>query len=104
MSRLLLTIANLPPERLIVLWSNAVKVLSDPSRATEHERARKAIAAVETAWDTLDWSKDEEFAWPSSEALGRSGTSTVPELRSEGMLSYLECRVGKAAGLPAVVR
>lgn len=103
-SRLLQTIPTLPPERLIVLWSNAVKVLATPSKAAEHERATKVIEAVETAWDALDKTKDEEFAWPTTEARASSGTSTVPELRSEGMLSYLEYRVGKTAGLPAVVR
>jgi hypothetical protein len=103
-SRLLQTIPTLPPERLIVLWSNAVKVLATPSKVAEHERARKVIGAVETAWDALDRTKDEEFAWPSTEVRASAGTATVPELRSEGMLSYLEYRVGKSAGLPAVVR
>lgn len=103
-SRLLQAISTLPPERLIVLWSNAVRVLATPSKAAEHERVREVIGAVETAWDALDRSKDEEFAWPSTEVRGGPGTSTVPELRSEGMLSYLEYRVGKTAGLPAVVR
>ncbi|MER8748077.1 hypothetical protein NKH57_02180 [Mesorhizobium sp. M1050] len=103
-SRLLQTIPTLPPERLIVLWSNAVKVLAAPSKAAEHERARQVIGAVETAWDALDRRTDEEFAWPNTEVRGGPGTSTVPELRSEGILSYLEYRVGKTAGLPAVVR
>lgn len=103
-SRLLQTIPTLPPERLIVLWSNAVKVLAAPSKAAEHERVRKVIEAVETAWDALDRGQDEEFAWPSTEVRASAGIATVPELRSEGMLSYLEYRVGKTAGLPAIVR
>ncbi|MER9456990.1 hypothetical protein [Mesorhizobium sp. M0478] len=104
MNRLLQTIPTLAPERLIVLWSNAVKVLSAPSGTAELERARKVLEAVETAWDALDRKKEEEFAWPSTEVRGHSGTLTVPAFRSEGMLSYLEYRVGKTAGLPAVLR
>ncbi|TGQ16371.1 MULTISPECIES: hypothetical protein [unclassified Mesorhizobium] len=103
-NRLLQTIPTLPPERLIVLWSNAVKVLSVASGTAEHERARKVLDAVETAWDALDKKRDDEFAWPSTEVRGHSGTLTVPAFRSEGMLSYLEYRVGKTASLPAVLR
>lgn len=102
--KLATAIPDMEPDQLIRLWRNANRILSDDARFAEHRLASDVLEAVESAWDALEIAEDELFAWPSTEIGLRSGASQVSGFRSEGMLSYLEYRVGKEAGLPAVVR
>lgn len=102
--RLAAAIPDMEPDQLVRLWRNANRILSDTSRFAEHRLASDVVAAVESAWDALEIAEDELFAWSSTEVGSRSGASQVPGFRSEGMLSYLEYRVGKEAGNPAAVR
>lgn len=98
------SIPDMEPDQLIRLWRNANRILSDATRFAEHRIASVVVEAVESAWDALELAEEQLFAWPSTEVGFRSGASQVSGFRSEGMLSYLEYRVGKEAGLPAAVR
>jgi len=60
--------------------------------------------AVEAAWSSLVLAEGELFPWPRTEVGQSSGTSSLSGLRSEGMLSYLEYRVGKTSDLSSTER
>lgn len=102
--KLVAAIPEMTPDRLVRLWMNANRILSSQGRAAEHGAALHVIEAVEAAWDALELAEGELFPWPSTEVGASIGSSAVAGFRSEGMLSYLEYRVGKTAGLPANVR
>lgn len=102
--KLAAAIPDMEPDQLIRLWRNANRILSDSTRFAEHRLASDVVEAVESAWDALDIAEGELFAWPSTEVGFRSGPSQISGFRGEGMLSYLEYRVGKEAGLSATVR
>lgn len=102
--KMLNAIPTMRPDKLVSSWTNANRTLSDPKKAELHEKARQIILAVEKAWDALVLEEGELFLWPSTEVGPASGASSPSGFRSEGMLSYLEYRVGKNADCPAPVR
>jgi len=102
--KVLASIPEMTPDRLVHLWRNANRILADAKLAGKHAAARQVVLAVEEAWDSLVLDKGELFPWPSTEIGNAQSGSSPSGFRSEGMLSYLEYRVGKNADLPAVVR
>lgn len=103
-SQVLNAIAGMPPDRLMVVWNNALRTLADQSKRMDHDAALRIVEAVENAWDALEIAKDDYFKWPSTETGNRTLGAATPEMQKDGMLSYLEYHVGKTADIPAAVR
>lgn len=101
---ILVSIPKMTPDRLIVVWNNAIRKLADQSRRMDHQAALRIVEAVESAWDALQILEDDYFKWPSTETDSRKSGATIPEMQKDGMLSYLEYRVGKTADIPVPVR
>lgn len=102
--QILSAIAGMPPDRLMVVWNNAIRTLADQSKRTDHVAAVRIIEAVENAWDALEIANDDYFKWPSTEPGKRMAGTIIAEMQKDGMLSYLEYHVGKTADISAPVR
>jgi len=103
-SQILSAIREMAPDRLMVVWNNAIRTLADQSKRVDHDAAMRIVETVEAAWDTLELAEDDYFKWPSTETGNRAGGSDLAEMRKDGMLSYLEYHVGKTADIAAPVR
>jgi hypothetical protein len=103
-SQVLTAIRRMPPDRLMVVWNNAIRTLADPSKRMDNDAALRIVEAVENAWDALELANDDYFKWPSTETGNRTSGTAIPEMQKDGMLSYLEYHVGKTADIPAAVR
>lgn len=101
--RLFGAIPEMLPDKLVALWRNSLRILNDARQTNRHESAKRILAAVEERWSNLTLG-DEEFLWPTTEIGQSRGATRGIAFRGEGMLSYLEYRVGKTYGLSSVER
>jgi len=95
--RLVKSITEQDPYRLLSMWKNAVSILDDRSKRHHHGDAENMVRAISNEWDrraeTL--ADDAYFKWPTTEARGGRRNGHYRDLREEGMLRYLEYKVGK---------
>lgn len=91
-------------DELVSMWKNAVRMLADPSKRKDHARAKAVIDEIGREWDARAKTEDGYFKWPSTEARGGNGRLGGFEAEKEGMLSFLEYRVGRTRGEPHGVR
>lgn len=89
---------------LVNMWMNAVKVMADPLKKKDHGRAKEIVDRVTREWEARAKLADGYFKWPSTEAKGGTGRLAAFEAEKEGMLSFLEYRVGRTKGESARVR
>ncbi len=85
------------------LWKNAVRILNDPSRASQHSDARNVVRAISADWarrTAAPISPDELFNWPETQANpGYGGLDTAAWIR-EGVLQFMGYRVGHDGETP----
>jgi hypothetical protein len=90
---------------LVAVWKNAIKILANPRSRASHSAAEKAIRDVTLEWERRTVEMDEElFPWPTTEAKGGNGLLSLSDAIPEGMLAFLEYRVGRVQGEPEAVR
>lgn len=103
-------IARLPemrPDQLVRIWKNAIRLLTKAGVDRPPLGPTKVLNAVETEWrhrGLKPINPDEFFNWPTTEADGGDHSLSFVGKTDDGMLSYLEYRVGKTNGEPAPVR
>lgn len=96
-------IQGMEQERLHGLWIQNVLRLGDPAQAFKHGASKRIVEAIEKEWKRRlphIRKHPEYFTWPSTEADGGGGGFEIGKAPSEGMLGYLEYRVGRTNGLP----
>lgn len=95
--RLIKSLTEQDPYKLLSMWKNAVRILDDRSKKHLHGDAENMVRAISKEWDrraeTL--ADDAYFKWPTTEARGGRRNGYYRDLREEGMLRYLEYKVGK---------
>lgn len=97
-------IARLPRatfHEMLKTWRNAIRVLTQSGETNPHHPAMTVIAAIEKEWDRRGGGKvdpTEYFQWPTTTANGGSHDLSLAGVLPEGMLQYLEYRVGRTNG------
>jgi hypothetical protein len=107
----LIIIAKLPKmhfDELMKCYQNTVRILSDRGKSKEwHDQARVMRDAVGKEWKRrakLPIGSDHFFKWPTTEAPGGTGRIDLHDLMQEGLLSYMQYRVGRTNGVQPIVR
>jgi hypothetical protein len=91
-------LADLPSksfEQLRGIWKNCVAKLAN-NESDWHQAASEILTAIEVEWQRRSQMAhpDEWFAWPTTDATGGNGKLVLKPSVSDGMLSYLDYRVG----------
>lgn len=91
---------------LLILWKNALRIIANPKQKTSHSSAQAAVIKVTKEWERRGSSTTNAkgFKWPTTIANGGNGRLGLEKSQAEGMLSYLEYRVGHTHGEPTQVR
>jgi hypothetical protein len=89
---------------LVTMWKNAVKLLADPLKKRDHSKAKHVIDEITREWEARAKSETGYFKWPTTEAKGGNGKLAIFDAEKEGMLSFLEYRVGRTKGEAQGVR
>jgi len=102
-------IARLPIQNFGELrgtWKNCVAKLADKNDSLWHESAEEILTAIEAEWDRRSrmMHPNEFFEWPSAEAEAGNSKLVLDLSVSDGMLSYLDYRVGRTSGEIASIR
>lgn len=104
------TIERLPSMSLtdtVRVWRNALQLLGSEQKKAFHPAAQQVLDGVENEWlrRRLDpASQDGFFNWPSTDAPGGDGAITADGWVQEGVLGFLEYRVGKSSDISAPLR
>jgi hypothetical protein len=91
---------NLPTMKfrnVIVLWQNANRILSDPSKADQHAQAEMVIHAIDEEWERRRASPlpdDDYFDWPTTDAKPGRGDLNSDDWEREGLLKVIGYKVG----------
>jgi len=95
--RLVKSLPGQDPYSLLSMWKNAVRMSDDASRKHLHGDAAIMVAAISKEWDrrAKALADDAYFKWPTTEAPGGRRNVQYSDFRHEGMLKYLEYKVGK---------
>lgn len=95
--RLIMTLPDQDPEKLLRMWKNAVRIIGDESQADRHQEAAVLATEISKEWDRRArmLTDDAYFRWPTTDAPGGGRGQQYRNLRQEGMLKYLEYKVGK---------
>lgn len=95
--RLIDAVSGMDAYKLLAAWKNAVRMLADPSRKSWHTDARRLADAISREWDRRGTGApgDAWFKWPETDAPGGGRKPAREGFRTEGMLAYLEYKVGR---------
>jgi hypothetical protein len=74
-----------------------VAKLANKNESNWHHAASAILTGIEREWQRRSKMAhpDEWFAWPSTDAIGGNGKLILKPSVSDGMLSYLDYRVGR---------
>lgn len=99
------TVSGRSNSELLAMWKNAIRMLANPLLRASHPAANKTISDVTLEWERRTVEMDEgRFPWPSTEAKGGNGLLSLSNAVPEGILAFLEYRVGRVQGEPEAVR
>jgi hypothetical protein len=92
--------------QLIGIWNSAVKRLATDKHPEWRRAARQILPHVEAEWTKRknDFSREDFFTWPTTEAIGGDSSLSLIGTPNIGMLGYLGYHVGRLNGLPDHVR
>lgn len=105
--RIIARLPEMQPDQLVRIWKNAIRLLTQAGPVRPPPGPTKMLNAVEAEWRTRGLKQinpDDFFNWPTTEANGGDHRLSFAGKTDDGMLSYLEYRVGKTNGEPAPVR
>ena len=94
-------------DEVMRLFQNAVRIVADPGKRSQRRAARQVLAAIDKEWvrrRQLPPRPDEYFAWPTTDAPGGDGSLDVHGWPSEGLLTFMDYRVGSTNGVVSPVR
>lgn len=103
-------VAKLPDMRvdeIMQLFQNAVRMLADEGRRPSHSAAREVLSAIGGEWARRKRQPpdpDGMFDWPSTRADGGDGQLRTDGWLPQGLLGFVEYRVGRTQGVSAPVR
>jgi hypothetical protein len=103
-------IARLPSmhfDELMRIWQNAIRSLANSEKVAWHSAASAMCDAIGKEWGRRAKSPLDAaglFSWPSTEAHGGDGRLDLGNVIEQGLLSYMEYRVGRTNGLNPSVR
>ena len=90
------------------IFHNAVRIIADPGKQALHVSAKRALSAINKEWANRarrePFPSDSSFKWPSTEAPGGDGRLDARGWLAEGLLAFMDYRVGRTNGTPALVR
>jgi hypothetical protein len=92
---------------ILNLFRNALSILTDPKRRALHASAHRVLAAINNEWARRAQQPvtvEGFFQWPSTDAPGGDGLLSARGWLSEGMLGFMEYRVGRTNGTPTSLR
>ncbi|WP_312814872.1 hypothetical protein [Brevundimonas sp.] len=104
------TIERLPSMSLadtVRVWHNAIQILGSKQKKAFWPAAQQVLDGVENEWlrrRLNPASQDDFFKWPSTDAPGGNGSISSDGWVAEGVLGFLEYRVGKTADLSTPLR
>ncbi|WP_052183095.1 hypothetical protein [Rhizobium sp. YS-1r] len=95
--RLVKTLPDQDPYKLLSMWKNAVRITGDKSQTHRHQEAAVLATAISKEWGrrAKTLADDAYFRWPTTDAPGGRRKEQYRDLRHEGMLKYLDYKVGK---------
>jgi hypothetical protein len=95
-ARIVATFEKAEPHKLVGIYQNAQRILSEPDRGQSHLKARTVIDALTIEFDrrSTSASLEDRFKWPTTEASSGDGSLKIDKTHPEGMLAYLDYRVG----------
>ncbi|MBY5363689.1 hypothetical protein HFO97_27855 [Rhizobium leguminosarum] len=104
--KVIATFETAEPEKLVAIYQNAVRILGESTRRIEHPKAKKIIEALQIEFEKRDKnvSGGGRFRWPTTEARSGDGSFQFPTSQTEGMLAYLDYRVGRTHGVHSTIR
>jgi hypothetical protein len=104
--KIIATLPVLSFEQLRGVWKNCLVKLTNGKDGAWRDSATEVLTAIEIEWDRRSsMARPEEFfEWPTTEAIGGNGRLILEPSVSDGMLSYLDYRVGKLNGEVASIR
>lgn len=104
--RALQNIKSVEALKLIALWENAHRILTDDGKKAQHGEILAAISAIEAEWTRRNNSGEPEqyFDWPTTDARRGSGELVISDTQRDGLLSKLNYHVGISQGQPEVYR
>ena len=91
----------------VSLWHNAIRILNDPQKATQHTLARSVLDSIGIEWERRGnglINPDDYFDWPGTEANSGIGGLDSEDWIKEGVLKFLGYKVGDTDGEPQGVR
>ncbi|MGO6895429.1 hypothetical protein ACCT15_16270 [Rhizobium ruizarguesonis] len=104
--KVIATFETAEPEKLVAIYQNAVRILGESTRSVEHPKAKKIIDALQIEFEKRgkNVSDSGRFRWPTTEARSGDGSFQFPKSQTEGMLAYLDYRVGRTHGAHSTIR
>ncbi|RWN61239.1 hypothetical protein [Mesorhizobium sp.] len=101
--RIIQRLPTMSPDQLVTIWKNAIRLIIKAGANKSPGGPNKVLSAVEAEWrkrGLRQTNPDEVFSWPSTEATGGDKSLSFAGKIGDGMLSYLEYRVGKVTVNP----
>ena len=98
-------IPEMPMQKTVSLWENAITILAKPG--PKRLQARQTIEAINAEWDRRrkeGVDGGEFFKWPTTEAKTGDGSISREAWLEEGMLLYMGYKVGHTDGKDRCVR
>ena len=92
---------------IMQLFQNALRILAEPARSSQHTAARQVLDAIDQEWvrrAMLPPNPEDFFAWPTTNAPGGDGSLDTRGWLAEGLLRFMEYRVGNTNGVATPVR
>lgn len=87
--------------KTMALWQNATRIAADDTKAQSRSEALTIIDAVHKEWKRRSSSlRGETFRWPGTEVNATSERGEFPalDIQAEGILGFMDYRVGRTKG------
>jgi hypothetical protein len=106
MTKILDQIPRMKTRDTVNLWRNALGILEDPTKVSQHSLAQRVVNAIGAEWErrrNAAVDPADMFAWPSTEANHGSGNLDTSDWVEEGVLKFMGYKVGNVDGkLPRI--
>lgn len=93
--------------KIMRIWKNVVDILGDEERQKSYPDAPEVLSTIHGEWvkrGKLPPDPNDFFNWPSTEARPGVGGINVEAWEREGLLAFMEYRVGTTQGRATTAR